>query len=186
MPKTKKERAAVSKERRLALALVALRDAIADSEPEFMMREALIAADNGAADVLKELGYSNLEGIPRQVAALTAELKSATEAGEWAKVASLGRRLDRVRVGKSIKSAAPAAGKKSSTKKEKAVTTANSKTSKADAGTASKSCAICGNPEDFADHKPDSDSYHIYRTSIKANGAVLPDNPEEFQHGATA
>lgn len=28
-------------------------------------------------------------------------------------------------------------------------------------------CATCGNEETFIDHQPESDSYHIFRTSVK-------------------
>lgn len=32
-------------------------------------------------------------------------------------------------------------------------------------------CATCGNVEDFADHKPESDVFHKFRTEIKTKAA---------------
>ncbi len=129
-------RAAIGRERRLALALVALLDQGGNHDSA----DGTAEADAGA--LLDELGYSGLVGIPKQIAAFTAELKTATEAGEWAKVATLGQQLERVKLGKSpTKSgAAASAAKKSSTKKPPKVSEASTKTDSegaTDAATAS-------------------------------------------------
>jgi len=98
-PTEPKERAAVGRERKLALALVAMRDAISDHEPSFNMSEGLIKADNEAASLLKELGHADLESISARVTRLNAMLKSATEAGDWDEVARLGGELSRAQKG---------------------------------------------------------------------------------------
>lgn len=120
-------RAAVSKERRLALALVAVIDELGDKNVESL--DAVADANS----VLFALGYDGLQGIPKQVAALTAELKAATEAGEWAKVAVLGEQLKRVQSGKAVKSVAPVAVKKSYRKRGAAGSTVNIATDTGDA-----------------------------------------------------
>lgn len=94
---TTKERAAVSKERRLALALKAVMDAFAETEtattPDQM--DSLESADK----LLAELGYDGIEAIPTAIKRLTAELTAATTAGEWSKVSEIGQQLERVKVG---------------------------------------------------------------------------------------
>lgn len=122
------ERASVSRERRLALALRAVLDEVADVEA--------LDVHHSASSVLIDLGYGGLEGIPKQVAALTAELKTATEAGEWARVAALGQQLERVKAGKSLKSVVQSVAKLSSRKSGAAAATQNTKTETEGAGAA--------------------------------------------------
>jgi hypothetical protein len=43
-------------------------------------------------------------------------------------------------------------------------------------------CATCGNVESYADHQPDSDVYHIFRTSLKKSKP----NGEDKSQGASA
>lgn len=87
-----KERASVSRERRLALALVALLDSEGDDDH----------ADHidPARATLKELGFGDLKSIPRQLAKLEAALATATADRNYAQVAKLGHELDRVKAGK--------------------------------------------------------------------------------------
>lgn len=87
-----KERASVSRERRLALALRGLLDGIEDNNPE----DAAVLAQ----EELYTLGYSELVGIPRRVAALEAELAKAIEVKSYSRVTELGRELERARAGK--------------------------------------------------------------------------------------
>jgi hypothetical protein len=94
-----KERAAVGRERRLALALVAIRDAINDHEPSFGMDENLIKADNEARALLDELGYGDLVGIRRRVDGLNAQLRAAVDAGDGNTIAALGLELARAKAG---------------------------------------------------------------------------------------
>jgi hypothetical protein len=113
--KKKAERATTSRERRLALALVGIRDALEGHEPAIMMSDALIAADNTAADVLKELNYGDLIGIPRRIAALNEQLTKAVAASDGATIAALGKELVRAQAGKP-----PLAVKKAKTEAAKA------------------------------------------------------------------
>lgn len=92
-------KAAVGRERKLALTLVALRDAIEGHEPAFEMDPALVKADNEARTILTELGYSDLESIPKRVARLNDALKQAVEAGDGKLIAQLGLELDRAKQG---------------------------------------------------------------------------------------
>jgi hypothetical protein len=77
--------------------LVALRDGI--GAQDFNMGEQLIAADKAAYDVLKELGYAELQSIPSRVAALNEQLKAAMDAGDGATIAALGKELERAKRG---------------------------------------------------------------------------------------
>jgi hypothetical protein len=98
-----KERATVSRERKLALALRGMLDGIEDQEPPFEMSNGLVAAENQAQALLKELGYSDLEGIPRRVAKLNEALKVAVENGDGAEISRLGTELTRAKEGKPPK-----------------------------------------------------------------------------------
>jgi len=100
MPKSKtqpKPRATVSKERRLALSLCAILDAFSGTEtattPDQM--ESLEAGHS----LLAELGYGDLESIPRRVATLTSLLQDAMAAGNGKEIARLGEELDRAQKG---------------------------------------------------------------------------------------
>lgn len=86
-------KAAVGRERRLALALRAVLDQqVPDNEN--------LTAEANAIALLDELGYSDLESIPKRVAALNAQLKSAVEAGDGATIAALGKELQRAQTGR--------------------------------------------------------------------------------------
>lgn len=89
---TVKERASVSRERRIALALRALLDANVGMEHE-----------QEAIDVLNELGYSTLESIPKRVKELNEQLTQALAAGDGALIAKLGTELSRVKAGRVSK-----------------------------------------------------------------------------------
>lgn len=136
--KKTKERASTSRERRLALALRAVLDALQpqDGETVEIKTEGTIEAMQAAVTTLNDLGYESLVGIPKRVAALNAELKTATESQDWAKVASLGAELVKAQAGKSTpapKSTAPSAKKKSSRKGGAGDSTQNSGTDGEDA-----------------------------------------------------
>lgn len=98
-----KERAAISKERRLALTLRAVLDAWKDIDPPDTATEnskaAIEEAEMSANELLNELGYSTLESIPSAIKRLTAELAAVTEAGDWKRVSEIGQQLDRAKAG---------------------------------------------------------------------------------------
>jgi hypothetical protein len=96
---TTKERATVSRERRLALALVAVLDYRIDNPGETGDSNSEVAA----RDLLAEMGYGDLEGIPRRVAAVTEQLTAAIAAGDGKLIAQLGLELERAKAGKSVK-----------------------------------------------------------------------------------
>ena len=101
-PTEPKERAAVGRERRLALALRAVLDAAAPyTAAPFANNENddLERAAHDAIGVLHDLGYKDIESIPRRVAAIEAELKAAMESGNGKEIARLGLELDRAKVG---------------------------------------------------------------------------------------
>jgi hypothetical protein len=99
MPKSKsngtKERAAVGRERRIALALRAVLDATAGNT----LNGELEAACSDALGVLNELGYRELQGIPTRVARLSEQLRTAVESGNGKEIARLGLELDRAKAG---------------------------------------------------------------------------------------
>jgi hypothetical protein len=98
---TTKERASVSRERRLALALRAVLDSLEGATiPEEKNRVALLTAEEDAITTLNELGYSMLEGIPRRVAKLNQYLTDAVAAGDGKEIARLGLELERAKAGK--------------------------------------------------------------------------------------
>ena len=86
-----KERAAVGRERKLALALTALLDSEGNDDHSDHIDPARL--------LLKELGYGDLISIPRRVAALNTQLKAATDATNWGEVARLGGELARAQAG---------------------------------------------------------------------------------------
>lgn len=90
----KKERASVGRERRLALALAAMRDAADDNA---VIPEAAKSAD----ELLNQLGYQGLVSIPKRVAVLEAELATALESKNYTRVSELGLELEKARLGKS-------------------------------------------------------------------------------------
>jgi hypothetical protein len=89
-----KERASVSRERKIALALVAVLDQNVHDSTEAGTAEA------DARAVLKELGYASLESIPHRVAQLNDALKAALENGNGKRIAELGLELERAKAGK--------------------------------------------------------------------------------------
>jgi hypothetical protein len=112
---TTKERASVGRELKLALALRALMDSLTDAKIDDPSEGGVTMAEQDAAAVLNDLGYSTLEGIPRRIARLNEQLKAAVEAGDGATIAALGLELVRAKEGKPpSKSAAVSAAKKSS------------------------------------------------------------------------
>lgn len=52
-------------------------------------------------------------------------------------------------------------------KKERKTTKKAEKPEKADKPAKVEMCAICGNEKTFVDHQESSESYHIFRTSVK-------------------
>ncbi len=87
-----KERAAVGRERRLALALVAFMDADTDNEQD--------AATGEAKALLDELGYNDIESTAKRLKRLEADLSTAIELKDYAHVAELGRELEKAKAGK--------------------------------------------------------------------------------------
>lgn len=110
MAKTKKvattERASVSRERKLALALRAVLDATDGQVQHEPIGEAVAKAAIEATTVLGELGYANLEGIPSRLARLNEQLTAAVAAGDGAEISRLGEELTRAKSGKAPKAAA--------------------------------------------------------------------------------
>lgn len=94
--KKKGERATVSRERRLALAIAAIRDELDDKNIESV--EAVVDANT----VMFELGYDGLMGVPKRIALLNAELKAAVDAGDGKEISRLGLLIDRVKAGKDV------------------------------------------------------------------------------------
>lgn len=89
------ERATVSRERRLALALRGLMDGMADGETDNALKD--------ATSILDEFGYSQLEGTQRRLARINGELAAAIAAGNGKEIARLGLELERAKAGKSEK-----------------------------------------------------------------------------------
>ena len=103
--KESKERAAVGRERRLALALAAVMDAYSEIPSPEEHRDAVEEAETSATELLNELGYNGIESIPRRLARLEAELATALESKDYAKVAELGAELEKAKAGRFHKSA---------------------------------------------------------------------------------
>lgn len=98
---TTRTKAAVGRERRLALALRELLDATngnigSDGDAQ---ADAVVDAQSCAATLLKEFGYSELESISRRVNTLEAQLTAASLDKDYAKVADLGKLLQRAQLG---------------------------------------------------------------------------------------
>jgi hypothetical protein len=92
--KETKERAAVGRERRLALALAAVTDEAADKNVEL---EAVFAAN----ELLRELGYNGLESTYKRVARINTELRVAVENSDGDEIARLGKELKKAKSGKA-------------------------------------------------------------------------------------
>ena len=102
-------KAAVGRERRLALALRAVLDAAADTGAMEQVDNAegvLMRVEEDAIKLLVELGYSDLESIPTRVARLNDALKQAMDSGDGKLIAQLGEELDRAQRGLPPKVAA--------------------------------------------------------------------------------
>lgn len=115
-----KERALVSRERRIALALRAVLDAAIERDTN---AEDVALAE--AAEVLKDLGYGSLVGIPRRLKELREELKAATDADDGAAIARIGTEMVKAQSGKLPKTAAVSATKPSSRKSGATKSTVN-------------------------------------------------------------
>ncbi len=101
----KGERASVSRERRIALALRAVLDVTDNMVLTSSTDEPLSYACIDATKTLNELGYGDLVGLPKQLAALESQLRTATEARDYTRVAELGASLARVKAGKAARTA---------------------------------------------------------------------------------
>lgn len=163
----KRERSSTSRERRLALALRAILDAAADSNDD-AKRDAL--ADAG--DLLHELGYGEMVGIPKRVAALNEQLTAALSIGDGKEIARLGLELERAKTGKP-----PLAANKNNNAPERKP----SQKRKAETGTAVvrkvdpwEKC-ICGAVFDSnVHHLPSAPNHHTFEPAgeaIKGVGA---------------
>ena len=133
---TARVKAAVGRERRLALALRAVLDAAADSGTmgqEDNAEGLLVKAEEDASKLLTELGYTDLESIPRRLTRLNDALKQAMEAGDGKLIAQLGEELDRAQRGLPPSKAKVKFAGKSRTR------TTTSSTAAADAGGTSSS-----------------------------------------------
>jgi hypothetical protein len=93
-----KERAAVGRERRLALALVGLLDAVQDEAPdaEYSVEEAVTTATT----LLNDLGYSNLESTAKTLSRINQHIADAVAAGDGERLAELGKELQKAQSGK--------------------------------------------------------------------------------------
>lgn len=90
-----KERASVSRERRLALALRAVLEQNVGNDGDGQG-----TAFSDANTVLNELGYADLQGVPMRIALLNQQLTAAVAAGDGKRIAELGLELERAKAGK--------------------------------------------------------------------------------------
>lgn len=88
-----KERAAVGRERRLALALAAVADEAAE-------KNVALESVQAANELLSEMGYGQLESIQKRLNRINEELTAAVAAGDGAKIAELGKELQKAQSGK--------------------------------------------------------------------------------------
>lgn len=109
--KETKERAAVGRERRLALALAGLLDAY-DPNNEHTVDECA-AAVGVAQTLLNDLGYSNLESTAKTLARINKHINDAVAAGDGERLAELGKELQKAKAGKFCKPSAKSAGEQS-------------------------------------------------------------------------
>lgn len=99
--KKSKERASVSRERKLALATRGLLDSLESLKlPESPEHNLVAQAEMEARTILSDLGYSGLVGIFKRVAALNEQLAAALAAGDGKEIARLGVELQRAQQGK--------------------------------------------------------------------------------------
>lgn len=95
-----KERAAVGRERRLALALQAVLDATEKMVLISSTDEPLSFAVIEATKLLDSLGYAGIESTAKRVARINEELNTAIAAGDGARIAELGKELQKAQAGK--------------------------------------------------------------------------------------
>lgn len=95
--KKKSERATVSRERRLALALRAVLDAY-----ETVDEAAQEIEHTAAVEILNDLGYGSLIGIPKRLKELKEQLEAAVAAGDGATIARIGAEMVKVQAGKDV------------------------------------------------------------------------------------
>lgn len=97
MTKTTKKRQSPSVERQLALALVAVLEAIRrPSSDESLLTNAVDAAQA----ILEANGYSKLESIPTRVARIQGEIEKALETKNYDALPRLGQEMKRAEAGK--------------------------------------------------------------------------------------
>ena len=97
-----KKRTVPSVERQLALALVAVLEAVETDERLATPPQNTDSIDNpvfNARAILKTHGYDDLESIPTRVKRIEAEIAEALTAQDGAKLAQLGAALDRAKKG---------------------------------------------------------------------------------------
>lgn len=104
---SKGERASVSRERRIALALRAVLDASEGAVFDNVSAE-FQEAQKTAITTLDELGYGTLVGIPKRIAELEGQLHAAMGANDYGTVARLGLELERVKAGRVSRTVEPA------------------------------------------------------------------------------
>lgn len=107
-----KERASVSRERRLALALRAVLDALEHVElsaTEGKTLDDINDAGQDGASTLNELGYGSLVGIPKKLKELNEALAIAVENKDGAAIARIGAEMVKVQAGKDVAEKAKAA-----------------------------------------------------------------------------
>lgn len=104
-----KERASMSRERRIALALRAVLDQGGNHDSADDSAEGTAEVD--AQATLDDLGYGSLIGIPKRLKDLNEQLKVATDTGDFATIARIGAEMVKVQSGKSPKTAAVSAAK---------------------------------------------------------------------------
>jgi hypothetical protein len=97
------ERATVSRERRLALALRGLLDALEEVSigTDGNRPVAVVEAEAEAAKALDLLGYNLLEGLPKRITALNEQLNKAIADNNGKEISRLGLELQRAVDGKS-------------------------------------------------------------------------------------
>ena len=96
--KKKSERASVSRERRIALALRAVLDAAEDNN----ISEELTTACREAEGLLDFMGYSGMIGIPSRLKELNKQLAVAVDAGDGKEISRLGLAIEKAKAGKDV------------------------------------------------------------------------------------
>lgn len=104
--KETKERAAVGRERRLALALVGLMDAVEQQDGD---DTEFTDSMSVAKTLLNDLGYSNLESTAKTLARINDHIKDAVAAGDGERLAELGKELQKAQSGKFRMTSTPPA-----------------------------------------------------------------------------